>query len=615
MSVFFGYTGDGEFLPQMANKLRHWKPDREGVYKDENISLGCLEWDNVDVGGRTPQPIRYKHFVIVGDTRLDNRPDIMLRLRLDSKVTFTDLELVVRLYEIKGKDTPRYLIGDFAFLIWDSLEERVFAARDQLGIKVLYFALIEGKLIVGSEIKGMLAYPGVDVRFHTEFLVRSFTRSDLPHGQTLYDGVKVLPPATYLEFCTGKLETYLYWELGDHQVLIPESHEERLKVFKQLFYQAVKDRLRTPGHVGAELSGGLDSTGIAAAANDLLGVEVPLFTYSFAKPESSELPGPKTDDNEIVREFCESRGLLPYWTKVNERDFDERLFLELNSEVLDEFDDNGVPLLTGTFLKKAQKQKVKVMLSGWGGDQGVTMTVGGLYRPMAMHRQYRALWKDIRRKHGLIPSFVKWVFFSVKYRSSIDLKATYNKISEKFILGNPLLDELINWFVADITDSKILEIKTATDIKSYLKLYLKNPDLERRVIHHGLIGRHFGVEYRFPMLDVRLLEYIYALPLETLTYQGKSRYLFTTTMASSLPVQVIAKRKSKVPTVPFFKAYQQKVLPYLEQKVRELYPNEPMEDFFSPTKVQDLIKNSEPKKFLHLSNLFFIMLKRKNTSN
>jgi asparagine synthase (glutamine-hydrolysing) len=610
MSVVFGHSGAGNFLHQMADKLRHWKPDRELFWQSDELSLGCMEWDNVEDGAHYPQPYRYKHFVIAGDIRLDGRSQLKTLLELDSQEAHTDASLVVRLFERKGKDTPRFLLGDFAFVIWDTANQKLFAARDHIGIKVLYYARVGNELFFSSEIKGILVHPRVDRSFSPEFLVRSFAKADLPPGQTLYQGVQVLPPATALEFASGRLQTELYWKLGDHRVGIPEKHEERLERFKDLFYKAVEDRLRTPGNVGVELSGGLDSTGIAAAAWEIQGANHPLFAYSFAKSENAEMGTPGyVDDTEIVREFCEQRGMLPYWSRVNDKDLSEEQVLLLYSRVFDEFDSNGVPTFTGAFLGKAKKDGVKVMLSGWGGDQGVTMTVGGFYRPLAMQGKYGALWKDLRRKHGRGMSLLKSLYFAVTHRTTRPIKLRYGRNEQQLLAESPLRTDLQKRFWSASEFSKIMEVKVATDIQTYLTLYLCHPEIERRAVNHGLVGRHYSIDYRFPMLDVRLLEYLYALPLETLTYQGKSRYLFTASMAASLPTAVIEKRKSKVPTVPFFAAFQRKMLPVIEQLVAERYTGSEMSDLLSTRKIQELLASEGKKRYPNLSYLAFLLRK------
>ena len=613
MTAFFGFTGKGDFLEQMATSLRHWSADREGKFTSDQLSMGCLEMYNVPESDLAPQPFRYENFIIVGDCRIDNREALRKILKLEPDQVMADLEFIVRLYAKKGKETPILLIGDFAFIIWDSKKEELFGARDQLGIKIFYYAIQQEQLVFASEIKGILAYPGMSKEFNELVLATTFSLDGPSSSEgTLYNAIDAQPAGTWMHFKAGTLTLKKYWTLGDHNTIIPETHEERLGKFKDLFFLSVKDRMRTNKRLGLELSGGLDSTGIGGALMTYLGKGGDLSCFSFGKALQPTQEIDKFDEGDLMHEFCEENDLHSQWRKFDERDFTEKDHFNLITKVQDEVDMNFLPTLTAAFLKQAKKEKIGVMFSGWGGDMAATLTLGGFYRPLAIKKRYWALWKDIRRKHDVPMAFIKWLYFSIKFLQGDSVLKTYKEKSKKKYASSPLKRKIIEKYQLLDREPSIYKVKSTIEISDYLSTYLTEVGINKRIVDHGLVGRHFGVDYRFPMMDLRLLEYIYALPIDTITYQGKSRYLFTEIIRPYIPNGVIDKRKSKVPSVPFTKAFQRDALDEIIAFVQANFDELENMTYLDSDKVLSILKRPDPENFGTLSKLMFYIIKKKS---
>lgn len=613
MTAFFGFTGKGDFLAQMATPLRHWSADREGKFTSEQLSLGCLEMLTVPEAVLAPQPFKYENFIIVGDCRIDNREALREMLKLEPDQVMADLEFIVRLYAKKGKETPKLLIGDFAFIIWDSEKEELFGARDQLGIKIFYYAIQQEQLVFASEIKGVLAYPGMSKEFNELVLAATFSLDGPSSSEgALYNAVSAQPAGSWMHFKAGVLTLQKYWNLGDHETPIPETHEERLEKFKDLFFLSVKDRMRANKRLGLELSGGLDSTGIGGALLTYMGKGGDLSCFSFGKANQPTQEIDKFDEGELMHEFCKENGLLSQWRKFDERDFTFKDYFNLLTNVQDEVDMNFLPTLTAAFLKKAREEKVGVMFSGWGGDMAATLTLGGFYKPLALKKKYWALWKDIRRKHGKAKAFIKWLYFSAKFLQGDSVLKTYKEKSKKKYASSPLKGKIIEKHQLLDREPSMYKVKSAVEIRDYLNAYLTEVGINKRIVDHGLVGRHFGVDYRFPMMDLRLLEYIYALPLETITYQGRSRFLFTEIIRPYIPGGVIDKKKSKVPTVPFIKAFQRVSLNEIKTYIHSNFNKLSNMPYFDRDKVLQMLEEPHPGNFGYLSKLMFYIIKQKS---
>jgi asparagine synthase (glutamine-hydrolysing) len=136
MSSIAGFTGAKHAsITQILQKLTHWLPDRQGQYADVKISLGALELFNSNQAQFASQPFKYKHYIVVADCRVDNRTQLALQLGIEEVDAVADINYIILAYEKWGNNCINHLYGDFAFVIWDSVENKLFGARDHIGIK------------------------------------------------------------------------------------------------------------------------------------------------------------------------------------------------------------------------------------------------------------------------------------------------------------------------------------------------------------------------------------------------------------------------------------------------------------------------------------------------
>ncbi|MCX6183280.1 MAG: asparagine synthase-related protein [Bacteroidetes bacterium] len=595
MSAIFGYTGNTGSAEALSKSLRHWQPDREAILQDDKVSLGALELFNVPESPLTPQPYQYKDLIVVADCRIDNREELAKEFSIKDISAHADIEYIALAYEKWGNDAPKYLVGDFAFAIWDKKSDQLFAARDHFGIKTLYYSEVKGELVFASEMKGILAYPGFKISYNEEYIISEFSALELSATSTFYDNIHLLPQGFSLIWKNKIVRSSAYWTFGERTVEIPITVAEQEAEFNRLAYQSVRDRLRSFRRLGAESSGGLDSTGIAAIAMETLGKGKEFYSFGYGRAANPTTEQDDKDDMDIVRDMCVKYGIEKYLTVVSENDLNGQEMLDLMIEVCDDYESNGVPLMSLALLKHAVKNDVGVMLSGWAGDQGVTCTAEGFFENLSREKRYRELWKDLRRKHSRLKAPSRFLFYVLKGWNRNSFYKKNNKVERLNLELGPLKEELIAKYNLKELRGVNAFLKDCSDIQTYFKRNIQYKGIEKRTCDHVLIGQHFRIEYRFPMLDVRLLEYIYSLPFSTIAPQGKSRYLFKKLVQPLVPPRLISMHKSYVATTPFIFKFNEAFLPFVRE---QFYANRnPLLDkYFAVQKLEKEGSEKEAKK-------------------
>ena len=196
--------GQQHVLFDMLAAIEHRGPDDRGVLLAGNLAMGMQRLSIIDlVGGKQPISNEDGTITIIFNGEIYNYRELQQNLRVRGHVlrTSSDTEVIVHLYEELGADCVKSLRGMFSFAIWDSMRQTLFIARDRLGIKPIYYADQKGSLIFGSEIKSILANPEIEASLNVEGLGHYVSLKYVPAPETMFSGIRALPPAQYLLTC------------------------------------------------------------------------------------------------------------------------------------------------------------------------------------------------------------------------------------------------------------------------------------------------------------------------------------------------------------------------------------------------------------------------------
>lgn len=279
-----GIAGENaaEHIVAMTRTLAHRGPDGEGFYSSEDIALGHRRLSVIDLEtGQQPMTTHDGRYTVVFNGEIYNFP--ALRKQLESLGarfrTRSDTEVLLQAYATWGRHALEKLRGMFAFAIWDGWERRLFLARDRLGLKPLYFAETAASFLFASEMKGLLAHPGIPRRLDPLALDDFLTYLYVPAPGTIFRSIRELPPGHWLEWNDGRLRIRRYWDV----TFAPESQPPRqhCEALQSLLADCVGVHLASDVPLGVFLSGGLDSGVITALMARTGSAPVRAFTLGF----------------------------------------------------------------------------------------------------------------------------------------------------------------------------------------------------------------------------------------------------------------------------------------------------------------------------------------------
>src|SRR6185369_11215031 len=300
-------------LEAMRDVITHRGPDEAGLFIDRNVGLGHRRLSIVDVAsGQQPMTNAEDgtlHITYNGE--IYNHADYRESLESRGHVyaTHCDTETILHLYEEHGSACVDYLRGMFAFAIWDQRKQELFIARDRLGIKPLYYVYTDdGSLYFASEIKALLVASAVKASLNYPALPDYLANHATSGEQTLFRGVKRLLPGHLMTWRDGELKVRSYWDVDfSKDEKAPSDDKLYVQQWSELFRESVRLRLMADVPLGMFLSGGIDSSAIAAVMSGMVTEPIKTFSVAFAEREANELEYAriiaelyKTDHHEII---------------------------------------------------------------------------------------------------------------------------------------------------------------------------------------------------------------------------------------------------------------------------------------------------------------------------
>ncbi len=349
-------------LRRMCAAMAHRGPDDEGVYTQGRVGLAMRRLSIIDVAaGHQPISNEDGTIWIVFNGEIYNHAALREQLiaRGHRYNTHCDTETIVHLYEEYGRDCVQHLRGMFAFAIWDTRKRSLFIARDRLGIKPLYYRLTPESLLFGSEIKVILAHPGVRAEFHRSGLPEYLAFGYLSGEETFYEGIRKLMPGHTLELDeNGTLRIEPYWDLrvSEDDSSHPESYY--VQTYRDMLEKAVSSHLMSDVPLGVFLSGGVDSSAVAALMTKIRKEPVETFSVGYKEHAYSELPYARTVAKHINSQHHE--------VLVSRQDF----FSSLPHLIWHEDEPIAWPSSVALyFVARLARERVKVVLTGEGADE------------------------------------------------------------------------------------------------------------------------------------------------------------------------------------------------------------------------------------------------------
>lgn len=558
----------------MVRSIQHRGPDDEGMWAEDGFGFGVRRLSIIDIlGGHQPMEERFHKIVYNGE--LYNYKSIRKQLEGQGVLfkTQSDTEVILKSLVLKGPEAVHQWNGMFALAVWDMMKRRLLLIRDKMGIKPLYYIWDGKTFIFASEIKSILAsglyYRRVNLQAVWDYLTFRY----VPSPETIWKGILKLPPGHILEWFPGKAPVLrAYWSIDvvadlDHD----EDPKDTLQAFESIFLDAVNLRLvASDVPVGVLLSGGLDSSSVAAAAVELGHRNFHTFSVGFADGgEYSELPYAQKMANHIG-------------SKHHEVIIDRKDFLNLLPAVVRAADEPLADLASVPLLAVCQlaREYVKVVLSGEGGDE--------VLAGYNLDRMFR-IWRAIAMLQCLPGPVLRFMgdlgarILPARY-AALAPKVAEIPISEwnRQLRGHMTRyfsqeEKLVIWPGFNGQDSdRILEnlyggAASNEPLQQVLSVYQRSWLVEDLLMKADKMSMATSLELRVPLLDHRLVAWANRQPDQTkVRRSGLLRYATKDVLrrfaARRVPKAILTREKRGFP-VPAYRWLQMGLAPWAEESL------------------------------------------------
>jgi len=542
-------TGNNAVINRMTQALHHRGPDGEGYYKDDYISLGHKRLSIIDLaGGKQPIPNENGRFHLVCNGEIYNS-EVLRKKLIAAGHTFrtsTDVEVILHLYEEYGDACVQHLRGMFAFAIWDALEKRLFLAKDHMGQKPLFFYRDGTRFLFASEIKGLLASGIVSTQPNLDALWHYMSLRFLPDYYSLFQNIDKLPAASTLVWEKGDVKISSYWAPKFTDKLV-DNEKEIEEGLNKLLLETVTMHMQSDVRVGAFLSGGIDSSMIAAIMAQVSGETIPTFSIGVKEQQFNELPYARMVNEKYAMEAHE---------KVVQADL-----INLIPSMIYHLDEPSDPFGVGVYLvSQVASEVVKVVLCGDGGDENFA----GYDRFAGQNLvDYYCLLPEFIRKH-MMKRIIDLIPESFGYKSLAQKASWVNEMSfytqgERYAQSmsflrftqdakNRLFTGKARKMISDEnTTEKILcyfnseNVDDVVDRMLYTDLMTRMPDhllpiVDRMSMAHSL-------ECRPPLVDYKIVEYAASIPAHMKLRGRNLKYILKRVAARYLPDELIYRKK------------------------------------------------------------------------
>jgi len=523
-------------LKGMTDTLSHRGPEEEGFYASGNVGLGHRRLKIIDLSSKARQPMPNENstIFITYNGEIYNFKEIKHELSQRGHIfkSESDTEVVLHAYEEWGVDCLKHFIGMWAFVIWDQVNRRLFAARDRLGIKPFYFFYDKERFIFASEIKAILENKDLpryaDLQSLYEYLLLGYSLGDA----TWFKDIRKLKPAHYLLLDNRGLVIRQYWRVEAK----PEyalSEEKAASDIRELMNDSIRLMLRSDVEVGGHLSGGIDSSSIVTLASRLSAYKLNTFSGVFNEEGFNE--------SNFINVVADRSHINNHKIVISPDGFMEtmdKIMWHLDEPVA------GPGAYPQFFVSKLIREHgIKVILGGQGGDElfcGYPYYYSGIINSLL---KSLSIDKD---RHW------KKYYSSNKFYLKLILSYTRRYIANLLSLRKKRVNSILKTEVLEqINHDKIwencgfykgsLEDMCLWDVENYLPALLQVEDR---------VGMAFSIETRLPLLDHRLVEYAFRVPLNLKINSNNFKYILRKAMEGIVPESIIARTDKKGFPVP-----------------------------------------------------------------
>lgn len=545
-----GHSVDSVLIRSMMEVLRHRGPDDGGTYIAGQVGLGHRRLSIIDLNtGKQPIYNEDGTLCIIFNGEIYNYEEIRNQLLAKGHIfkTKTDTEVIIHAYEEYGEECVAKLRGMFAFAIWNEKEQILLLARDRVGIKPLYYCLLDNSLIFASEMKAILQDQECKKEINYPIIDRFLTYLYVPGSETLIRNIYKLNPGHILVFRNGKVNVKQYWDLDFSSFNNGISLKESEAQLVDLLRESVKMHMISDVPVGFLLSGGVDSSALLSLAIKETGKNISTFTVGFAGEKFA-------DERKYARLAANAFGTKQYDLSITSKEFGEFLpkyVWHMEEPVCEP------PAVGLYYVTKLASEHVKVLISGEGGDEAFAGYQ--TYRNLVWLERFKKTMGPLSSTLGRLLRGFSTLTGLGRFEKYVPLLSVplvqyyYSRTSNPFTLFN---SEYRNFYTADFT--KAVDKKTATEPTRQFLNGVKSPEYLASMLYTDTktwlpddllvkadkITMANSVELRVPLLDHKVLEFAAHLPSSFKLRGFVTKYILKNAFEKIVPREILYRKKT-----------------------------------------------------------------------
>ncbi|MGH6922652.1 MAG: asparagine synthase-related protein [Propylenella sp.] len=561
MSGVFGiFSKDGTpvaptDLRAMRDAMAFWGPDSDNLVAAGPVGLG-----HVLLASETGPPPESQtlagpeapHLKIAADASLDNRDELCAALLIgrEEQRRLADSALILRAVQKWGRDCVERLSGEFAFTIWDASRQELFCARDHMGFRPFYYFDSGRHFVFATDVKALLAVPFMPRRLDTEaVLAYHLTHHGMLKERSFFSGIAKLPAAHLMIVGRDRTIKRTWWQPARAAQIRLKSNDEYAEALREQMDRAIARSLRGNLEVGSHLSGGLDSSAVAVLASRQLRAAGRKLVRAYSWSPPPDVGDPASDERALIRMICDQEGLACEFSRLTPEDVCEyvsRDFSILPTESMQH---------ELKVCESAASRCVRVMLSGWGGDEIVAFNGRGFFAEQFLRLRWRTLLREARRRAELHGEAVRQVLLSrVAAPLAPDwchslLGRNMNQHARSLLKGHPIEFDDFAPGAADILRDRWRTQRERPGVRAMQLRLLRNGHLTFRIEAWAHLGAQHGMIYRYPLLDRQLVEFCLRLPPRMYFQSGWKRFLFRYATGDLLPDALRWKKRKSDPAM------------------------------------------------------------------
>jgi asparagine synthase (glutamine-hydrolysing) len=556
---FFGNAPTNEtssirVIRKMMDAIGHRGPDDRDLFTDPFATLGHLRLSIVDLAtGHQPRFNEAGNLSIVFNGEIYNHAALRPSLESYGHVyrSHSDTETILHAYEQFGEDCVTHFRGMFAFAIWDSQKRRLFCARDRVGIKPLYYYFDGFLFAFASEIKALLEHPAISARFESSLLPEYLSFGYVSGERTMFSGIRKLLPGNTLTLDLDRFQpvTRQYWRVPSEQLRDSKSDVDWIRDCRGLLEESVRLRLMADVPLGVFLSGGVDSSAIAALMQRMVSEPVKTFSVGYAESEFSELG--------YARQVADRIGTDHHEVKIGMDEF----FDTLPSLIWHEDEPISWPSSVSLYhVSQLASQRVKVVLTGEGSDE---LFAGyGRYRYQLMSERHMSYYRHVPEPlRALVRSQIATTSL---LGANLRRKLKHTVLGRSGDLQSLYLENFYGAFSArDVQELVGPSVDGSLAYRPFLDLFDSVPQLPylQRLLYadqhtylvellmkQDQMSMAASIESRVPFLDHHLVEFASQVPGSLKLRGTTGKYILKEAVADLLPADIIHRKKMGFPT-------------------------------------------------------------------